>query len=269
MQVLPGVELLILRERMYVIFRATRQPLLVEAELGATILLPARLVLFCAELLFLAIADGANTAGVDTGLNQSGLGRVGAILTECQVVLCRSAIVTISGDQDLGIWMRLQEGCVLSNGGLGIGANGVGVVIEEDRLDVLLEFRLRQRSRGGCWRCCLAHGQGRCGIGRSAIAARNQVVGCGVGGADGLGAAGLDGADSINRDIGRVGGCPVEGCTLSRSDGVRSDGDVGGGSGGGFSRGAGGSGAAASLWWQPVVNRKTASAAHASAEFFL
>ena len=95
--------------------------LLVEAELGAPILLPARLVLLRAELLFFSVADGANTAGIDTGLHQSSLGRVGAILAECQVVLCRSAIVTISGDQDLRIWMRLQEGSVLSNGGCASG----------------------------------------------------------------------------------------------------------------------------------------------------
>src|ERR1035437_5475063 len=220
MQVLPGVGLLMIRERMCAIFSATRQPLLIQAELGATVLLPARLILFCAELLFLTVADGANSAGIDPGLNQGSLRRVGAILTECQVVLCRSAIITIAGNHDLCIWMRLKEGRVLSNGRLRIGANGVSVVIEEDWFDVLLEFRLRQRSRGSGRRCSLAHCQSCRRIGRPAIAARNQVEGCGVGRTDSLGSAGFDCADSINGNIGGVGRCPVKGSALSRSDGI-------------------------------------------------
>ena len=126
------------------ILRAMRQPLLIQRELGATILLPAGFILFCAELLFFAVADGTNTAAIDTSLDQGSFRCVGAILTERQVVLCRAAIVTIAGDQDLGSGMRLKEGCILSDGALCIGPNGVRIVIEEDRLDILLEFRLRQ-----------------------------------------------------------------------------------------------------------------------------
>src|ERR1700684_1961148 len=118
---------------------ASRHPLLIEGELGTTVLLPARFILFGAELLLLAVADGANPAGVNTGLNQRSLGGVGTILTQRQVVLCRSTIVAITGDHDVCSWMRLKERCVLSNGCLGIGAHGVRVVIKKNGLDVLLE----------------------------------------------------------------------------------------------------------------------------------
>ena len=47
----------------------TGSALLIQAELSAPVLLPARLILFGAELLFLAIADGANAAGIHACLD--------------------------------------------------------------------------------------------------------------------------------------------------------------------------------------------------------
>ena len=64
--------------------------LAVERELGATILLPASICLVGAELTFLAVADYTDTTGSDASFDQCGLGSVGTVFAEGDVVLRRS-----------------------------------------------------------------------------------------------------------------------------------------------------------------------------------
>ena len=84
--------------------------LAVERELGAAILLPACLGLFGAELLLLAVADDADAAGGDAGVDQRGLGGVGAILAQGQVVFGGAAVVAVAADDDADVGMRDQVG---------------------------------------------------------------------------------------------------------------------------------------------------------------
>ncbi len=67
--------------------------LAINGELGAAVLLPAGLVGFGAELLFLAVADDADAGGGDAGVDEGGLGGVGAVFAEGEVVLGGAALV--------------------------------------------------------------------------------------------------------------------------------------------------------------------------------
>src|SRR5260370_21391272 len=59
-----------------------RSILAIQGELGTTVLLPAGLVLFGAELLFLAVADHAEAGGSAPCGDQRGARGAGAVLTE-------------------------------------------------------------------------------------------------------------------------------------------------------------------------------------------
>ena len=73
------------------------------------ILLVALFVRFGAELLLLAIRNGADTVRVHTGRYQRLFGCVGAILAESQVVFSRSASVAVAADDDLQLGMLKRE----------------------------------------------------------------------------------------------------------------------------------------------------------------
>ena len=167
-------------------------------------------------------------------------GGVGAVLAESQVVLGRSAIVAVAADDDLDGGMRVEVGGGLRDGGLGVGAEVVAVVVEEDVLDVLVEDGVAAHvavlvaGRGG--RFGHADGDANVGFGGAAVALRGEVEVGRVGGRDGLGAVGVDLADAVDGDGGGVLRAPVEDDGLAEIDGGGIGGDGGGGRGAGRGR---------------------------------
>ena len=97
---------------------AKQQPLAVERELGAAVLLPAGLGVVGAELLLLAVADNADAVGGDAGFDQRGLGGVGAILAQREVVLGGAAVVAVAADDDADVRVGDKVGCGLGRRGL-------------------------------------------------------------------------------------------------------------------------------------------------------
>src|ERR1039457_1323476 len=73
-------------------------PLLLRNEVGAAVLLPARLVAFRAERFFLAVANRAHTVGRDTELRQSLLRAVGTIVPQRQSGLGRTTFLAVALD---------------------------------------------------------------------------------------------------------------------------------------------------------------------------
>ena len=78
-------------------------------------------------------------AGGDAGVDEGGLGGVGAVFAEGEVVLGGAAVVAVAADEDADVGVRDEEGGGLGGGGLGVGAEVEAVVVEEDVLDVLVE----------------------------------------------------------------------------------------------------------------------------------
>ena len=60
--------------------------LFIDAEGGATILVPAFFIFFGAEGFFFAVADGANAAGADSSADEGVFGGIGAACSESEVV---------------------------------------------------------------------------------------------------------------------------------------------------------------------------------------
>src|ERR1700733_14362550 len=114
-------------------------PLLIKRETGTAILLPAGLVGLGAELLFLAVAHGADAIWTDSPIDQSLLGRVGTVLAQGEVIFRRSAVIAIAPDDNFEGRMRSQEACILSQNSLSVGTDLIAVVIEECRLHVVLQ----------------------------------------------------------------------------------------------------------------------------------
>src|SRR5690348_17617458 len=69
--------------------------LLRDGEVPAAVLLPAGFVGFGSERLLLAVADGINPARADAARGQSVLDRIGAPVSQSQVVLGGSALITV------------------------------------------------------------------------------------------------------------------------------------------------------------------------------
>src|SRR6185312_1188957 len=196
--------------------------LLVDGECCAAVLLPARFVVLGAELLFLAVADGAQPVGAHTGGNQRLLGGVGAVFTECQVVFHRAALVAISADDHLQFRMLVQVVGVLLNCGLSIRTDGIAVVVVEHVLDVLVEdfigdvaFPEIAGSRRSIY------GNARAGRGISAVACGRQRVGSGFGRVHVAGSGRGNLADAFNFGGVRVGGVPCKHNALAGIDAIR------------------------------------------------
>src|SRR5258708_2071787 len=85
-------------------------------EVAATVLLPARLVAFCAERFFFAVTDGLDTAGANGGGGQSSLHRAGTLVAQAQVVLGRSALVAVAFNRDAHVGMLIEERSIGLNG---------------------------------------------------------------------------------------------------------------------------------------------------------
>jgi hypothetical protein len=65
-------------------------------------------------------------------LDQRGLGGVGAVLAQRQIVFGGAAVVAVAADDDADVGMGDQVGRGLGRGGLALGPQGVAVVVEED-----------------------------------------------------------------------------------------------------------------------------------------
>src|ERR1700733_928785 len=186
--------------------------LLIEREAGTAVLLPASLIVRGAELLLLAVAHGAHSIRAHAAVDQRLLGCIGTVFTQRQVVLSRSPVIAISADNHLERGMCGQETRVLSQDSLGIGTDLVAVIVEEGRLYVLLEDLLvhgfadgRRCSRG-------SHSEVRSCIRRTAGTAGDEMIGRGLRRRDVLRAVGIHVAQSIDRDIRRIGSAPGEHC---------------------------------------------------------
>src|ERR1700733_2700505 len=199
-------------------WRLSPSQLLIQREAGTAILLPASLIGLAAELLLLAVAHGAHAVRAHTPVDQRLLGRIGTVFTQRQVVLSRSAVIAISPDNDLERGMRGQETRVLGQDCLGIGTDLIAVIVEEGGLYILLEdllvhglahwWRRRRRSYGqGCTRICGSTG-----------AAGDQMVGRRLAGQDVQRTVGILIAQTIDRDIRRIGSAPREHCASARVD---------------------------------------------------
>src|SRR5260370_26393461 len=73
-----------------------RQSSLLIYEMATAVLLPASFVAFRAEGFFLAVADGLDPSGADTGRGQCAFDCTSALVAQSQVVLGRAAFVAMS-----------------------------------------------------------------------------------------------------------------------------------------------------------------------------
>ena len=78
-----------------------------------SVLLPALFVVLRAEWLFLAVAHGLDALWGDPMLQERLLHRFRATASESNVVFLRSAVVTVSFDENLNARMLREEGCVI------------------------------------------------------------------------------------------------------------------------------------------------------------
>ena len=90
---------------------------------------------FGTELLFFAVAYGADAGSGDAGVHEGGAGGVGAVFTEGEVVLGRAALVAVASDEDFEVGVLNEVGGGLGYGGLAGGVDVEGVVAEEDVLN--------------------------------------------------------------------------------------------------------------------------------------
>ena len=107
--------------------------LLLIDEVTAAILLPAAFVLFHAERLFLAVADGLDAAGADSSGGQGTLHCAGTLVAQSQVVFGRAAAVAVSLNREVDAGVLAEE--------LRVGL--------DDRLLIAVEHRTC-RSRNKC-----------------------------------------------------------------------------------------------------------------------
>src|ERR1017187_9856819 len=175
-----------------------RQSLLLINEMAAAVLLPASFVAFCAEGLFLAVADGFDPAGADAARRQCSLHRTGALVAQSQVIVSRSALVAVSFNRDVYIGMLIEE--------LHVGL----VVVEVNILHVLAEqvlVRHRRSWRRWRWRR-LSYGKPRSGFLAAARSFGRQVIGRRIRGGHPLRAVGLHRSNAVDRHVGRIAGLP-------------------------------------------------------------
>src|SRR5579859_1468550 len=149
--------------------------------MAVAVLLPARLVFFRADGLFLAIADGVDAVGRNAELHEIILDGSGAAIAEEQVVLCRTAAVAVALDVELDLRVLAKV-----FGGMGqavalVGADVSLVEIKVDGVDVgeklgILVAAWRRRR----WRRRSGHGDPDAGISRTAGTASGNRVGRGI-----------------------------------------------------------------------------------------
>src|ERR1700756_3233953 len=97
----------------------------------AAVLGPGRLVMAGIERALLAVADGADAAGVDAEGDQILLGLVGAAGAEREVVLLGAALVAMAFDEQVVLRIFLQPGGRGGQRRLRVGGQRRIVVFEE------------------------------------------------------------------------------------------------------------------------------------------
>src|SRR5205814_9334485 len=135
----------------------------------------------------------------------------GTAVAQGQVVFGGSALVAVSLNRERDIGMLLQERDVTLQRRLLIGANRGGVIVKRNVLDVLREhllFRCRRRWRRRRWRSI--HRDSRGGILGSTWTFRCEVIRRRIRRCHLLRTTGLNGADSINADVGGVRRLPAQ-----------------------------------------------------------
>ena len=197
-------------------------------------------------MLFLAVADDADAVAGDACCYEGGLGGVGAVLAEGDVVLSRATIVAVATDEDLDAGVCVEVGSGAGDGGVGLRCEVVAVVAEEDVLHVGMELGVGAGgvagvSRSG-WHLRHADRHTNVGLGSAAVVLGDVVVVGGAGGRDGLGAVDRNFTNAVDADAGGIRATPVEDHGLTEIDGERvgRDGRRGrqhGGCGGGHGRG--------------------------------
>lgn len=107
--------------------------------MGTPVLLPALLIFFRAEWLFLSIADDPDAAGGDTIGHEGFPEGLGAILPKGDVVLRRTSVVTVSFNHNFHACVLGQERSVLLGYRRVFRTDVELVVIEIDVTNVLRE----------------------------------------------------------------------------------------------------------------------------------
>src|ERR1019366_1425749 len=184
----------------------------IDGEAGPTILLPARLRRFRAEGLFLAVADDADASSCNACGDQRILCGVGTVLPESKVVFVGATLIAIAADDYLDIRMAGEVRGVFRKDALCVSTNVVGVVIEEDVLNVRLEFFLSRHGVGGSFNSGRSiDGNARCSICGSSVSTRHEMVAGGSTRRDALGSRGGHIADAFDRNAGCVRRAPSQG----------------------------------------------------------
>src|ERR1700723_2938005 len=115
--------------------RPSESRLLLIDKVATAVLLPTGLVFFQAERFLLAVADGLDAAGVDSGGGQGIFYRAGALIAQRQVVFGRAAVVAVSFNRKADVRVLVEEEHVGLNGSLLIATNVGLVVVEVNVLD--------------------------------------------------------------------------------------------------------------------------------------
>src|SRR5215471_17656647 len=164
--------------------------LVLQHEVIVPVFLPAILVGFTADLLFLAVANGLELRRADAARCQGLHRSAGATFSQSQVVHGRATLVAVTLDLDLPVWVLADNLCGLSHSLLRFRPQ-VGLVVVEVNVPYRLgeDFVIRRRRwwrRWWGWRRS-GDGYGSGGILRSAEALCAEMIGGGVGRSNGLG----------------------------------------------------------------------------------
>src|SRR5271156_1770973 len=85
----------------------------VDRELAAAVQLPAALIVFGAEWLFFAVADGADAVGSHSGGGKRFFDCVSPVFAQRQVIFGRAAFVAIAADDHLNVGVGDEPSGVL------------------------------------------------------------------------------------------------------------------------------------------------------------
>src|SRR5579863_4322516 len=115
--------------------------------LGVTVLLVALLVLIRADRLQLTIRDGRDVVARNARISEELLGRVGALLTQTQVVLFTATLVAVAFERELDVRVLLEEVRISLQRLLRVRTDVRLIEVEVRRLHGLAEQILLARTR--------------------------------------------------------------------------------------------------------------------------